>query len=701
MRDDASQTMMERIPTRSLRAQLILSFILLILLAAVAAGIPAVWLLQSQLSRQAWAQIDQGVQAARALYAAEEKRVADMATLAAQRPTLDSLLAEGDHAALLGYLSELQEGAGFDLVSVCADGREVVSYAVEPFAGDPCAWSGPPGYFAIPAGSGPAQVWLLAAHPIPEGASAPGQVVVGQVLDGAFAGQMQAQTGLAHNLWANGWLAATTLADGAALLDAPRQDVEPETGANRTIFTLEGERFYAARISLDEAGIEAEVALPVAGITTTQRRSIWTLVGGIAGTAIVASGVGTLLARRFSRPLVQLVRSANSIRKGELDHEIVVDASFHEVLGLADTLEKARVDLKEILLHLQKERDWADHLLESIVEGIVILDRDRRITYFSAGAEQIVGRGRESVLGCPVDEVFKSTDDESLFSRQVPRPGQRVSVPVAFEPGQPVTLSVTRARLAPAEVAEGGEVLVFRDISEEETLHRLLGHFMGSVAHEFKTPLSALAASIELLLDQAHDLNRAELNELLVSLHLGILGLQTLVDNLLESANIEAKRFRVTPRACDLGQIVGEAAQTMEPLLRKYDQHLVIELPATIPAVYADPRRTVQVLVNLLSNASKYGPTDAEIGLSVLPGDGTVRVQVADRGAGMPPRLREQVFRRFVHPEIKGEHEKAGAGLGLSVVKAIVEAQGGQVGVEDRVGGGSVFWFTVSVADGQ
>ncbi len=694
--------MRERIPARSLRAQLILSFILLILLAAAAAGIPAIWLLQAQLSRQAWAQIDQGVQAAQALYVAEEKRVADMATLAAQRPTLNTLLAEGDREALSGYLGELQEGAGFDLASVCVDGREIVSYAVEPFGGTPCAWSGPPSYFAIPEGSGPAQVWLLAAHPFPADASVPGQVVIGQILDDEFAAQMQAQTGLAHNLWVNGWLAATTLADGGeSLLDAPRQDVEPETGANRTIFTLDGERFYAARIPLEEARVEAEVVLPVAGITATQRRSIWTLIWGIAGTAVVASGVGALLARRFSRPLVQLARSADAISRGELDHEIVVDDSFREVLGLAHTLEKARVDLKEILLRLQKERDWADHLLESIVEGIVILDRERRITYFSAGAEQIAGRGRESALGRPVDEVFKSTDDESPFSQQVPQPGQRVSVPVAFEPGQPVTLSVTRARLAPAEVAEGGEVLVFRDISEEEALHRLLGHFMGSVAHEFKTPLSALAASIELLLDQAHELSRAELNELLMSLHLGILGLQTLVDNLLESANIEAQRFRVAPRACDLGQIVGEAAQTMEPLLRKYDQHLAVEMPAAIPAVYADPRRTVQVLVNLLSNASKYGPTDAEIGISVLPGDGTVRVQVADRGAGMPPRLREQVFRRFVHPESKGEHEKAGAGLGLSVVKAIVEAQGGQVGVEERVGGGSVFWFTVSVADGR
>jgi signal transduction histidine kinase len=178
---------------------------------------------------------------------------------------------------------------------------------------------------------------------------------------------------------------------------------------------------------------------------------------------------------------------------------------------------------------------------------------------------------------------------------------------------------------------------------------------------------------------------------------LGIIGLHTLVDNLLESASIEARRFTVSPRATDLGNIIAEAAQTMQPLLKKYGQRLTVELPMEIPIVQSDPRRTVQVLINLISNASKYGPPDEEITLHVTSEPEWVHVSVIDRGTGIPPKDRENLFRRFVYPDAGDAASQAGAGLGLSVVKAIVEAQGGQVGVFDREGTGAVFWFTIPV----
>jgi signal transduction histidine kinase len=226
-----------------------------------------------------------------------------------------------------------------------------------------------------------------------------------------------------------------------------------------------------------------------------------------------------------------------------------------------------------------------------------------------------------------------------------------------------------------------------------------LGHFLVNVAHEFRTPLSALAASIELLLDQAPELSQAELQELLISLHLGTRGLQTLVDNLLESASIEAGHFRISPRATDLGDIIAEAVEIMQPLFDKYAQRLEVELPVDIPIVRADPRRTLQVIVNLLGNASKYGPSDAEIQLKVTRTPHGARVEVSDRGPGIPPEVRINIFRRFVYPDAESHTSQAGAGLGLSVVKAIVEAHGGQVGVDDRPAGGSIFWFTLPVVE--
>jgi signal transduction histidine kinase len=222
---------------------------------------------------------------------------------------------------------------------------------------------------------------------------------------------------------------------------------------------------------------------------------------------------------------------------------------------------------------------------------------------------------------------------------------------------------------------------------------------LANIAHEFRTPLSALEASIEILLDQASDLTTDELNELHTSLHLGALGLHTLVDNLLESANIEGRRFYISPRASDLGTIIADAVQTMQPLLDKYEQRLTVELPIYIPVVRADPRRTVQVLINLLSNASRYGPPGEEIILKVTVDAQFARLAVIDRGPGIPKEQQVNIFQRFVYPHTDDAISQAGAGLGLSVVKAIVDAHGGQVGVEDQPEGGSIFWFTLPITE--
>jgi signal transduction histidine kinase len=104
------------------------------------------------------------------------------------------------------------------------------------------------------------------------------------------------------------------------------------------------------------------------------------------------------------------------------------------------------------------------------------------------------------------------------------------------------------------------------------------------------------------------------------------------------------------------------------------------------------------VLVNLLGNASKYGPVDSDIILSANLENGWVRVDVADLGPGVPPEQRDTLFRRFTHPGAAQAHIKVGAGLGLSVVKAVVEAQGGKAGVDYPPSGGTIFWFTIPMA---
>jgi PAS domain S-box-containing protein len=679
---------------RSLSAQMILSFVALVLLTAAAAGLPAIWLIRDQLGRQAWAQVEQGSLAAQALYEAKQNELQSLATLTAQRPTLRELLAVGEQDALLAYLHTLQEGSGLDLVLVCESGL-IIAQAGETIPDESCAEEERSSIYVAPGELLP-QVWLLAAHPLTgEADQSVGTVVVGTAMNDRFAAQMSAETGLEHTLLLNGQPVATS---------SPLRQVfsfpAPVTAPQDT-FDVDGHPYYAAYLPLDEAGLQAEIALEVSDIAGTQRRLAWTLAGSILAVAALASLLGIFMARRIGQPLTHLAEGADAMSQGDLETPLTVEARVREVTLMAHALEGAREDLKRTLAELRREKAWTDHLLEAIVEGIVTLDCQGHITFFSHGAEQITGWRRDEVIGRGCDRVFKPLETDAPFSQLMPAPGRREKISVELRDGRHAVLAITGARLLPPEGGAARVALVFRDVSEAEAIHRLLGHFLANVAHEFRTPLSALAASVELLLDQAPDLSAAELEELLTSLHLGVLGLQTLIDNLLESASIEAGHFRVHPRPSNLGEIIAAAIHTMQPLLDKHDQHLVVELPAAIPVVRADPRRTVQVLVNLLSNASKYGPDEAEIKVAAAVRGEWIHVSVADSGSGVPPEYHKDLFRRFAKPASGNDRAQVGAGLGLSVVKAVVEAHGGAVGIDDHVDGGSIFWFTLPRADEQ
>ena len=286
--------------------------------------------------------------------------------------------------------------------------------------------------------------------------------------------------------------------------------------------------------------------------------------------------------------------------------------------------------------------------------------------------------------------------DSDTFLDHLPVRGKRRQVEIAAPDGRPVTLALTGERLMLPESDEVQVALVFRDVTEEEATRNLRAHILANITHEFRTPLAALNASLELLSDHPK-VSRAGVEELLASMQLGILNLQTLINNLLESSSIEAGHFDLRLRPTDLNKVLAEAIQVIQPLLTARNQTLALSEPISFPRVLADPVRLMQVFINLLSNASKYGPPDSAIDLVFEAQQDTVKITTADHGPGISPEERALLFRRFVRLGRPDDHSQYGIGLGLSVAKTIVEGHGGSIGVSERPGGGAEFWFTVRI----
>jgi signal transduction histidine kinase len=224
---------------------------------------------------------------------------------------------------------------------------------------------------------------------------------------------------------------------------------------------------------------------------------------------------------------------------------------------------------------------------------------------------------------------------------------------------------------------------------------------MANITHEFRTPLAALSASVELLVDQLPTLSPPEIEKLLHTINIGIVNLQSLIDNLIEAASIEGGRFKVNPQPVAFSQIVDDAILTMEPIAQLHRVTILRPEAKKDAMVKADRRRTGQVLINLLSNAIKHSPEGSQITIRTLLVEKAILVEVQDQGSGIPENLQSQIFNRFLTPKSAQDAPNLGLGLGLSVVKAIIEAQSGQVGHRNPETGGALFWFTLPLTTGD
>lgn len=216
---------------------------------------------------------------------------------------------------------------------------------------------------------------------------------------------------------------------------------------------------------------------------------------------------------------------------------------------------------------------------------------------------------------------------------------------------------------------------------------------IATVAHELRGPLTALDAASELL-DRDFDLLDAEQVRVMVSsIRRRALGLRDLVENLLCAATADDGRLLIHPRPVDLRALLEDVRLLMEPVFTRKAQQLRLRTRPMLPLVGGDQHRLGQVFVNLLSNASKYSGPGTTIEVAVTMRAGRVHVTVADRGPGVPNEYTARLFEPY---DRAGRTDGDGLGLGLSVVRSIIEAHGGRVGFANRDRGGAVFWIELA-----
>jgi PAS domain S-box-containing protein len=365
-------------------------------------------------------------------------------------------------------------------------------------------------------------------------------------------------------------------------------------------------------------------------------------------------------------------------------------------LGFAEELGRRAGTAVETARHYAaaEEQARAARVLASIGDGVFLLDRDGFVRLWNPAAHAITGLEAKDVLGRHAADViprWKELEPEIPVASGVGgRAVRAASVPVELG-GKELWLSISGVGF------DEGTVFAFRDLTEEQALEQMRSDFVATVSHELRTPLAAIygtALTIRRPDLELDDEVRGHLLELIVD---ESERLRQRIDDLLLASQLDSGRLQMRLEACDALELatgVVEAAATH----KAENVEISIESDGDLPPVRADPDQIRQVIANLLDNAIKYSPDGGTVQLRLERNGGSVRLTVRDAGLGIPAKEQERIFEKFYRLDPNMSRGIGGTGLGLYIVRELVQRLEGRVWVESAEGEGSTFYVELPVA---
>lgn len=335
---------------------------------------------------------------------------------------------------------------------------------------------------------------------------------------------------------------------------------------------------------------------------------------------------------------------------------------------------RTTASLQQRLDELQK----LDTIVEHIEDGVIILDEQSNLLLINPAARKAFGLWQDdAVKGKPVSEVLPHPDLKILLSDiNNPLPQNEIT----FEDGR-----VLSAQCTP--IPRIGVAITMQDITYLKQIDRLKNEFVHTVSHDLRSPLTAILGYVDLL-DRVGPVNDQQ-REFIRRVQNSVQSITSLVNDLLELGRIEAG-FDTQKEVVPLEGIIRDTLETLGGQISDKKMNLHLNLPMDIPQMRGNPIRLRQMLDNLIGNAIKYTPEGGEITIDVEAQNDQVILRISDTGPGIPPADQPHIFEKFYRASNvpKGV---GGSGLGLSIVKSIVENHQGRIWVESLLGQGSAF----------
>ncbi len=385
-------------------------------------------------------------------------------------------------------------------------------------------------------------------------------------------------------------------------------------------------------------------------------------------------------------------------------------------------LEQARLELARAALRLEQ-------ILKSVSDGVYGVDGSGRITFVNAALECMSGRCRSELIG--------QLADEALYQRKVCEcvggtnpPPDGVTVPAATDSGGSKTVCTAKmwrldGTTLPVELitallkdgdSSGVAVVMIRDVTEQTRYEKALelastaageasrakSAFLAIMSHELRTPLNTILGFSEIIRDEAFGPGEtARYREYAADIAVAGTHLLDLINDILDLSKIEAGRMEIDPGWLDLSHAINGVTRLVREKAQNNAIGMSIDLAKDVPPLWADARAFKQIVINLLSNALKYTPRGGRITIQARCGpNGGITISVNDNGPGIPPDKLSRLFKPFVQVDNRYNRSSTGTGLGLSLIKGLVEIHGGTVSIASTIGVGTTVSFLLPAGPG-
>jgi PAS domain S-box-containing protein len=375
------------------------------------------------------------------------------------------------------------------------------------------------------------------------------------------------------------------------------------------------------------------------------------------------------------------------------------------LLGLAIDItdrKKAENDLKEALAVAEDSRDKIDNIIESIADGLIVTDTGNRIVLINDKARELLELGSMTLIGASLGQAvgdLSLVNQINAIYEQDNKQALQTSFQVELPAQNSRLLQARTSRMLNKQNVVTGAITVLRDVTRERELDRIKAEFLSVAAHELRTPLTSILGYLEFCMypDDFGGFSAEQQREFLEEINSKAELLAKLVSDLLDIGRLEAgKPLPMDVQPIDIERLVRKVVEEFR--LQSSRHRFEIQLEKNpVGSVLADEGKLEQVLENLLSNAVKYSPKDSLVRISGLVGDGAYQVSVEDQGIGMTAEQTARVFDKFYRADFSNTAAR-GLGLGMSIVRQIVESHGGSIWVESEKDRGTRVNFTVPTA---